>query len=167
MLIELHISTIIAAVIIPIVHILLIRFTQMVTGAVTLMFVTFFIYLIIVTTVYTKASLGPEAIGPMALALTICLVYMELFSMLCRGFSLALITTLYQNGPTKVEDIHNLYGSGNGIEWMLTKRLDSIEKIGLVRRNGDTICVNTVHGRLIGRATLKFKELLKIGPGGV
>jgi len=167
MLMKAHMLTAALAALIPVVHVVFIRVLRKPERSVGLMFVVFVIYVITVTVIYARLELGLLMVGPMALSVIICLVYMELFSMLCRGFSLAIVSVLYDNGPMKTEEICALYGGGRGMAWMIEKRIDSIEKMGLVRRRSGRLRVHSLAGVLIGRSARFYKELIKIGPGGV
>ena len=167
MLMKTHMLTVVLAALIPVVHVALIRVLKKPERSVGLMFVVFAFYVITMVVICARLDLGLLMVGPMALSITICLVYMELFSMLCRGFSLAIVSVLYENGPMKTEGICALYGGGRGMVWMIEKRIDSIEKMGLVRRESGHLRVHSLAGVLIGRSARFYKELIKIGPGGV
>ena len=167
MLMKAHMLTVALAAFIPVVHVVLIRVLKKPERSVGLMFVVFAVYAITMTVIYARLDLGLLMVGPMGLSVTICLVYMELFSMLCRGFSLAIVAVLFDNGPMKTEEICALYGGGRGMAWMIEKRIDSIEKMGLVRRESGRLRVHSFAGVLIGRSAGFYKELIKIGPGGV
>lgn len=167
MLMKMHMLTVALAALIPVVHVALIRVLKKPERSVGLMFVVFAVYVITMVVIYARLDLGLLMVGPMALSVTICLVYMELFSMLCRGFSLGIVSVLYDNGPMKTKEICALYGGGRGMVWMIEKRIDSIEKMGLVRRESGYLRVHSLAGVLIGRSARFYKELIKIGPGGV
>ena len=167
MLMEAHMLTVALAALIPVGHVVLIRVLKKPERSVRLMFLVFAVYVISMSVIYKRLDLGLLMVGPMALSVTICLVYMELFSMLCRGFSLAIVSVLYDNGPMKNEEICALYGGGRGMAWMIEKRIDSIEKMGLVRRESGLLRVHSLAGVLVGRSTRFYKELIKIGAGGM
>ena len=91
--------------------------------------------------------------------------HMELFSMLCRSFSLAIVSVLYDNGPMKNMKCALYGGTRHGVDDRKTHRL--IEKMGLVRRESGLLRVHSLAGVLVGRSTRFYKELIKIGAGGM
>ena len=163
MLMDAHMLTVALAALIPVGHVVLIRVLKKPERSVRLMFLVFAVYVFSMTVIYERLDLGLLMVGPMALSVTICLVYMELFSMLCRGFSLAIVSVLYDNGPMKMRK--SVLFMACGMAWMIEKRIDSIEKMGLVRRESAFLRA-FFGGVLVGRSARFYKELIKIGAGG-
>ncbi len=96
------------------------------------------------------------------------LAWMWVYSTLCRGFSLQLMVEL-QAGPRGRKDLADSYAGGLGLDWMLDKRIDGLERAGLVQRNdldGDEGLRITPLGQVLARLAGGYKWLVGIGAGG-
>ena len=102
-----------------------------------------------------------------SLLISICLIYMEFFSMICRGFSLQILTDIYLNQNINKENIKQNYSNGKGLDWLLLKRLDTIKKINLVTINKDMISLKNPHGYFLSKIVKFFYKIFLINRGGV
>ena len=155
----------------PIMHICLLQLIRKSDIGVRIMFVCFFIYAgfwwfaSLVLNCFVMLSTA-QCIGGISTVVFICLGYMEAFSMLCRGFSLRIITDIYLNGSLSVNGIIANYGDGRGMVWMIRKRIVSIEKLKMVSSNDDYVKLKSSFGTWIGWGGIYFKKILKLGKGG-
>lgn len=93
------------------------------------------------------------------------LIYMEAFSMLCRGFSLSILVLLKQKPGLNIDEIIKHYG-GVGADALITKRLQSLHKIGLIKETENSIMFNNWAGVIVSRTSLCYKLIMKTGKGG-
>ena len=111
--------------------------------------------------------LSPSAwIGGISTTVFMCLGYMEAFSLVCRGFSLRIMTDIYLNEILSEEEVIIRYGDGRGTDWMLQKRIDSIEKLKMVSPREKHLQLQSHIGDWIGWGGIRFKKILKMGRGG-
>ena len=155
----------------PLMHICLLQLIRKSDIGVRLMFLCFFLY----AGLWWFASLiqnrfvmltTAQCIGGISTVVFMCLGYMEAFSMLCRGFSLRIITDIYLNGALSIDEVIAQYGDGRGMDWMIRKRIGSIEKLKMVSTNDDCVKLQSFLGGWIGWGGIYFKKILKIGEGG-
>ena len=79
------------------------------------------------------------AVGAMLLG-SAALFYLEIWSLLSRGYTLALIVTIHQaGGPLTPAELARRYRSGEGLEWIMRHRLAGLEGAGLVRHEDGQI----------------------------
>jgi hypothetical protein len=95
-----------------------------------------------------------------------CLGYMQIFSLTCRGFSLCILADVRKHNGLDLNGILREYSDGRGIDWLLEKRLSSLEKLHLLQREGNTLILGRPYGLWIGTISSHVKQLLKIAPGG-
>jgi hypothetical protein len=85
------------------------------------------------------ASAGEIAIGAMVIGSAI-LIYLEVWALLSRGYTLGLMITIHQSGqPLPAAELARRYRRGEGLEWIMRHRLAGLEAAGLVRRNGENL----------------------------
>jgi len=97
--------------------------------------------------------------------LFIFFAYIEFFSMICRGFSLRILTDVYLNKTVEINSINKIYAMGKGHSWLLKKRIDSIIKSKLIYYDGENYLL-TNFGKNISTISIIFKKILKLGKGG-
>lgn len=90
--------------------------------------------------------------------------YLEFFSMLCRGFSLQIISDVFKRGPATKDEIIAHYG-GKGIDWMFHKRIATMQSLGLIAWDGHILTLRS-RGALVGRLGIFVKRILHMGQGG-
>ncbi len=93
------------------------------------------------------------------------LIYAEFFSMICRGFSLRILTDVYLNKTVPKKKISLIYSSNKGYDWLLKKRLDSITNIGLIIKKDYFYKLSNI-GRVVSQISIFTKKILNLGKGG-
>jgi hypothetical protein len=91
---------------------------------------------------------APEiAMGAMVIGSAV-LIYLEIWSLLSRGYTLALIVAIHQSGgPLTADELARRYRGGEGLEWIMLHRLAGLEAAGLVQRTGDQLVLTPRLGR--------------------
>ena len=156
---------------VPLLHICILRLIRKPDMAIRIMFLCFLLY---ASLWYISCLLQNDFetysatawIGGVSSIVLVCLGYMEVFSMICRGFSLRIITDIYLNGALDTDEVISEYGNGSGIEWMLKKRITSIEQLNLVSSHEHHLELQSSIGSWIGWGGIYFKKMLKMGKGG-
>jgi len=101
--------------------------------------------------------------GAVALYAAGWLVYVEVRSLLSRGYSLRiLVDILVLGGGAGFEDLKSGYGEGMGVRGLLSKRIAGLARIGLIRRTADQIGPLTSVGRLVAHAGYGMRRLLRL-----
>ena len=138
---------------------------------VKLMFISFFIYtllcLLLTMYIYDLNNLSyKDFLASVSLMIFFSLGYMEFFSMICRGFSLRIMTDIYLKKSITKESLITNYADGKGIAWMLKKRLRCIEQLGLINFDGKNLCLVYPKGYICAYVTIFLKKLLNLKKGG-
>ena len=76
------------------------------------------------------------------------------------------MTDIYLNGSLSTDEVIAKYGDGRGMDWMLKKRITSIEQLKLVSSDERYIELASPFGSWIGWSGINFKKILKMGKGG-
>jgi hypothetical protein len=75
------------------------------------------------------------------------LFYLEVWSLLARGYTLGLLLTLYRAGGAMEQDeLARHYRGGEGLSWIMRHRLSGLVSTGLVRRDQDVITLTPALG---------------------
>jgi hypothetical protein len=78
-------------------------------------------------------------IGAMAIG-SATLIYLEMWALLSRGYTLALMVTMHQfGGLLTAAELARHYRGGEGLEWIMRHRLFGLEAAGMVQRTGDKL----------------------------
>jgi hypothetical protein len=94
------------------------------------------------------ASPADVVVGAMLLGGAI-LVYLEVWALLSRGYTLGLLVTLYQSRkPLLPSEMADRYRGGEGIEWIERHRLGGLVAAGLVRHAGEQVTL-TARGQVV------------------
>ena len=125
-------------------------------------FLWLFIYLILAKNQINYLNL----LASLSIVISICLIYMEFFSMICRGFSLRILTDIYLNKDINQENIKYKYADGKGLEWLFQKRIDSIVKLQLVQINDNIIYLKYPRGYVLSKLIVFFYKIFFIKKGG-
>ena len=107
-----------------------------------------------------------ELIAGVSMVGFLCLGYMEAFSMICRGFSLTMMSDVERNGSLSFKEIIEQYGGGHGIDWLFEKRLNTLESLQMIRRESSQIEIGGIAGVMAGRLGRIVKSILRMGEGG-
>lgn len=105
--------------------------------------------------------------GAAALYVAGLIVYLEIRSLLSRGYSLRILVDLRRVGGTcTVESLKSTYGGGKGIEGLLRKRIASLERLRLLRADPEEIGPVTAPGRLCAITAVWVRRLLRLDTVG-
>lgn len=152
----------------PFLHFVLVRVFKSPDNKVRLMFVSFTLASLIGLVAYF--SLLTFHVKGLLTAIFVlgffCLGYMEAFSMICRGFSLTIMVDLHRKPDMDIDQILEQYGNGKGVDWLMTKRLEGLYSLGMIKKNHQTLELLTPRGYLVGRLGLIFKKVLRLQEGG-
>ena len=164
-------QSIVLSVTIPITHLFLIHLIRREGWHVKLMFMSFIAYMILDLTIkYILYSQENNFILHILVSISsttfINLFYLEVFSMVARGFSMRIITDIYLNSNLDIEGICREYAEGKGIKWLLEKRLNGIEGLDLIVHEGQNIRLSSKKAIFLALFSKKFKKILNLGKGG-
>ena len=96
----------------------------------------------------------------------ICLGYAEAFSMVYRGFSLRILVDIYLKKSSSLEQIASNYAGGQGIDWMLQKRILGMKRLRAVKWEEGWLVIGSNFWFQFGKFGLWFKKIFNIGLGG-
>lgn len=105
-------------------------------------------------------------LGGLGLVGFLGLSYIEFFSMLCRGFSLTILVDLEEKSAQTEDELIVNYGGGKSADWLIAKRLGSLQKLGWVDWNESSLWLANRTAYLIGRLGAIFKNTLRLSEGG-
>lgn len=78
------------------------------------------------------------------------LFYLELWSLLSRGYTLGLLLTLLKaDRPLAEDELARLYRGGEGLVWIMRHRLSGLVRAGLVKHQEDTLTLTVFPGVLV------------------
>lgn len=95
-----------------------------------------------------------------------CLAYMQVFSQVCRGFSLRILVDVDRCDQLDLDGILREYSDGQGAAFLLNKRIAVMEEQGMLRQVDDTIVLARPKGETLGKLGILIKRILKPGQGG-
>lgn len=102
-------------------------------------------------------------IGAVCLFLAGCVVYLELRSLLSRGYSLRiLVDVLCHPEGTSLARLQDGYGNGVGLRGLLTRRIMTLSRLHLVRFDGQRVGPLTGLGVLCAILTAGMRQLLRL-----
>lgn len=102
-------------------------------------------------------------VGAVFLYLAGCLIYMELRSLVARGYSLRILVDLLSSGGSaSMERLKSGYGDGVGIQGMLAKRLGTLASLRLLRFQGNHVGPLTLLGKIFATASSGMRRLLRL-----
>lgn len=100
--------------------------------------------------------------GAVCLYLAGCLGYLELRSLLSRGYSLRILLDVSRQGePARFEQLAVLYGDGRGLRGMLQRRLSTLARLRLAAFDGLQAGPLTPVGRVVGAAVSGMRRVLR------
>jgi hypothetical protein len=80
------------------------------------------------------------------------LFYLEVWALMNRGYTLAILRTLLEAGkPLSAEDIFRMYRAGEGLGWIMQHRIGGLCAAGLIRRESEQLTLNAGRGVMIAR----------------
>lgn len=95
-----------------------------------------------------------------------CLAYMQVYSQICRGFSLRILVDIERCEGLSLEGILAEYADGRGAAWLLDKRIDTLCAIGLLHRRDGGVVLASQTARRLGQIGIAFKRIVKPAQGG-
>lgn len=95
-----------------------------------------------------------------------CIVYIEIRSLLSRGYSLRVLVDLLGRGGASIADLKQDYGNGLGVHGMVAKRVATLAQLGLVRMDGERVGPLTRAGRGVARLSAAMRALLRLDTVG-
>jgi len=96
----------------------------------------------------------------------VILAWMQVYSQIGRGFSLRILVDIDRCAGLDIEGILREYSDGRGAQWLIDKRLEGLEQVGLARRDRGDLVLVPPRGVWAGRFGIAFKRLLKPEQGG-
>lgn len=140
-------------------------------NVVRLMFISFLIYilvwLLLIMYIFDFTNLSyKDHLASMGSIIFLCLSYMQFFSMICRGFSLQIMTDIYLNNSITRIDLIKGYANGKGLDWMIEKRLNSIHRLKLINFDGKILRLIYPQGYVCAYLTIFLKKILSLKKGG-
>ena len=102
-------------------------------------------------------------VGAVCLFLAGCIVYLELRSLLSRGYSLRILLDLMGRGQGEtLERLRSDYGNGVGVKGLLVRRLKTLARMRLVHLDGRRVGPLTPLGRVVAVAGSAFRRTLRM-----
>lgn len=113
---------------------------------------------------WIEANSGPGlSVGAVCFYLAATIVYVEIRSLLSRGYSLRILIDLMTHGKElPIEDLKSSYGDGLGVVGILAKRLETLKSLGIIHVNGKKVGPLTRQGHLLAGLGLSLRRLLKL-----
>jgi len=88
------------------------------------------------------------------------LVYLELWAVLSRGYTLGLVVTLHRAGrPLREDELAALYRGGAGLSWIMRHRVTGLVKGGVVTIEGGEVVLGARLGTFVA-ALCKYSILV-------
>ena len=152
-----------------ILHILLCNLFYKSEKKILFMFLSFKLYILIffiLITFFGYYQFNLEFISSLSIIIFMCLGYMEFFSMICRGFSLRILTDIYLNNDVTSKNIVLKYADNRGIKWLFEKRIQSIKKLNIITIDHDKIFIKYYKGLFIAYFCLFLKKIFLFDKSG-
>ncbi len=94
------------------------------------------------------------------------LVYLEIWGLLSRGYTIGLLLTFYKiQKPLNEQELADSYRGGQGLAWLIDHRFRGLITAGLLRREGDYFAL-TKKGAIIAFFYEKFIQLFGLRQTG-
>jgi hypothetical protein len=92
---------------------------------------------------------GEFLLGVMVLG-SVFLLYLEVWALLSRGYTLGLVITIHHAGrPLSAAELTQHYRRGQGLQWIMRHRLAGLAAARLVRREGPFLVLTPRLGRAV------------------
>ncbi|MDA8019447.1 MAG: hypothetical protein MPN21_18550 [Thermoanaerobaculia bacterium] len=122
--------------------------------------------LLCVVLLWTFGAATPRtALIVFSLWLTLCLGYLQVFSMLTRSISLRLLVELQTHPGATREDLFRDYAGERGFDWLQEKRLSGLTRLDLIRRSESGLTA-TRSGFVLGLLAVISKRVLALEDTG-
>lgn len=155
--------------IIFITHISLCNFYYKSEKKIFFMFLSFIFYILIFTILIIYLDyfeFGLDFFSSLSFIIFLCLGYMEFFSMICRGFSLRILTDIFKSTDVNHKNIIFKYADNRGIRWLFEKRIQSLEKLNLINLQNNNIYSMSLKGVFVAYVFLFFKKIFLFSKSG-
>lgn len=97
------------------------------------------------------ADVGEALVGLFALG-GAGLLYLEIWGLMSRGYTLSILIALLEaDGPLVADEIAQRYRGGDGLDWIMRHRLVGLEGAGAIERQVDRITLTRPLGLFIAR----------------
>jgi hypothetical protein len=101
--------------------------------------------------VFRSTDLPDWIVGFMAIS-GAALVYLEIWGLMSRGYTLSILATLLEaDVPLTDDEIAKNYRGGDGLDWILRHRLGGLEGSGMIKRRDGYVYLASPRGFLIAR----------------
>ena len=112
------------------------------------------------------ASAWDLAIGAMLLMDTL-IVYLEVWALVSRGYTLGMLLTLYRaSAPLDEFSLAKSYRTGEGLGWIMKHRLQGLERTGLVTTDHGRVRLTPVLGVPAAGLYLMTRHILGLRQSG-
>jgi hypothetical protein len=118
--------------------------------------------------VIMQSDSSPPAYADLSVGLMILgaasLFYLEVWSLLSRGYTLGLLLTLYHaGGSLDDQELARRYRGGEGLSWIMKHRLSAMVRTGLIRHEGGVITLTPTLGLSVVRLYKTSSDILGLG----
>lgn len=91
-----------------------------------------------------------EIVSSLMIFVTILLVYVEIWALLSRGYTLGILLTLNEcSVPLDDKKLAQSYRSGEGLEWLIHHRFSGLFATKLIFKNDNKIFLTSFPGRFV------------------
>ncbi len=110
------------------------------------------------------SSNNPAAIlSGLLLLLSILIFILGLWGLLTRGYSVALLVTLYSlGGKATITELEKKYSGGRGLKWLTTKRLNGLSNAKMIKIEKCKITIRKPLGLLLIKIYKIFQQLFQL-----
>ena len=127
-------------------------------------FAPYIIWYIIVIKLNMIQSNIDSIIGILTI-LSIILIYVEIFSMITRGFSLQIMQSI-KNSANNLNGIVNSYSNNRGPTWLVEKRINNLISLKLLKQEGDILFITSKRTEALVFLFIIYKKIFKLNDGG-
>lgn len=93
-----------------------------------------------------------EILSSVMIFTTALLVYLEIWALLSRGYTIGILLTLRKaSTPLNDQEIAKSYRAGEGLEWLIQHRFSSLFAAKLISKNGNEILLTPVLGNFVAQ----------------
>jgi hypothetical protein len=136
-----------------------------ISGRNALQFVLSFVMTVLLWCLWQAFSPAIAAGGEIAAAVMVLaaagLLYLEIWGLMSRGYTLSMLLTLLDAGkPLDEAGIARSYRGGDGLSWIMRHRVDALVAAGILVRRGDLIVLTAFPGGALAFTYRVFVRLL-------
>ncbi len=160
-------AALVSCFITPLIHVFLNNYTKGMIRNNSLSissFAPYIIWYIIVIKLNMIQSNRDSIIGILTI-LSIILIYVEIFSMITRGFSLQIMQSI-KNSANNLNGIVNSYSNNRGPTWLVEKRINNLISLKLLKQDGDILFITSKRAKALVFLFIIYKKIFKLNDGG-